>query len=97
MTQKIYPPTIFFTMFPNKEKKSDNHPDFNISAKVGNEFVSCGAAWKKVTEKGTFVSISIDVETSKKLIIEKLASLTSAGTEIPFTDTPEAVDPFADM
>ncbi len=89
---KNYPPTFFLSIFPVKEKKNEKSPDFRISAKVGNEYVNAGSAWKKQSDKGMYLSLSIDCDIAKKLIIEKMNSLTSAGNPVPFT--PDPTDPF---
>lgn len=89
---KNYPPTVFLSVFPTKEKKNDKSPDFNISAKVGDKFVTCGAGWKKTGEKGMYLSLSVELDVMKKLIIEKSNSLPSSGLPMPFADEPK--DPF---
>lgn len=89
---KNYPPTVFLSVFPTKEKKNANSPDFNITAKINGEFKSCGSAWKKTAVSGPYLSLSVDMEVMKKLVIEKQATLTSDNKPVPFTE-PEK-DPF---
>ncbi len=88
-TPKQYPATVFLSVFPVKDKKSEKAPDYRLTARVNGEFVNAGSGWKKVTEKGTYLSLSLDVEIAKKLIIEKTATLQSNGKPIPFTDEPK--------
>lgn len=40
------------SVFPNKEKKSDNHPDYSGSVRIdGKDYWLSG--WRKISEKGT--------------------------------------------
>lgn len=86
-----YPETFQIMLFPTKEKKNERSPDFRISAKIGDDYKEAGAGWKKVGKNGPFLSLSVDLEVAKKLILEKLNPTTSKGEPIPFTE-PE--DPF---
>lgn len=46
-----------FLIFKAKEKSSDKSPDFNITAKVGEKFVTIGAGWNRKSKTGTpFIS-----------------------------------------
>lgn len=94
-TNKNYPPTVFISIFPTKEKKNANSPDFNVTAKIGEDFKTAGAAWKKQAVSGSYLSVSLDLEVIKKLIIEKQNTLQSNGKPMPFTDEP--TDPFAGL
>lgn len=91
--QKTYPPTVFLSLFPTREKRNETSPDFNMSAKINGEFKYIGSGWKKTSGTGPYLSLSVDMESLIKLIKEKQATLTSAGTPVPFTE-PEK-DPFA--
>lgn len=95
MENKNYPPTFFLSLFPTKEKKNANSPDFKISAKVGTEFVDAGAGWRKQGAKGIYLSLSVDIEVAKKLIMEKIEAMPSSGQPIPFEEP--AKDPFDGM
>lgn len=86
---KQYPATVFLSVFPVKDKKNEKSPDYRISAKIGTEFKDAGCGWKKVTERGTYLSLSLNVDIAKQLITEKMATLQSNGRPIPFTDEPK--------
>lgn len=76
--------TISVMCFQNNKTK-DTQPDYVVRAKVGDEFIECGAGWKKTSSKGTvFLSLSLDAEGLKKAYKDKYDKLTSAGTPIPF-------------
>lgn len=47
-----------FSLFKN-EKKQDNHPDYKLSAKVGDKYVEIGAGFIKEGKAGKFISISL--------------------------------------
>lgn len=49
----------YFNIFPN-EKTKDTQPDYNISAKVNDKYETVGACWKKVNEKGHYLSCKVD-------------------------------------
>lgn len=40
------------SIFKNKYKKADNHPDYKITLKIGDKFVNYGALWIKQTKNG---------------------------------------------
>lgn len=44
-------------VLPVKDKKSDKSPDFRVTAKVGEQWVEIAAAWKKSSEKGSYLSL----------------------------------------
>jgi len=44
-------------VLPVREKKSEKAPDFRITAKVGEKWEEIGAAWKKVGDKGAYLSV----------------------------------------
>lgn len=50
---------INFAIFPNKKEK-DIRPDYRVSARIGEEYVSIGAGWKKDGKNGSkFLSIKL--------------------------------------
>lgn len=51
-----------FSIFKNDNKKKDTHPDYQLSAKIGDEYVSIGGAWKKPTKdgEGTYLSCKLN-------------------------------------
>lgn len=45
------------SIFKNKYKKAETHPDYKITLKIGDKFVNYGALWIKKTKGGeTFLS-----------------------------------------
>lgn len=49
-----------FSIFKNTNKKEGSkEPDYNLSAKIGEEFVDIGAAWIKEGAKGKYFSIAL--------------------------------------
>lgn len=49
-----------FALFKVKEKKSDNSPDYELSTKIGDDFIQVGAGWIRESKKGTkFISIKL--------------------------------------
>lgn len=75
--------TISVMCFQNNKTK-DTQPDYVVRAKVGEEFIECGAGWRKTSSKGTmYLSISLDADGLKKVYKDKYDKLTSAGTPIP--------------
>lgn len=81
MNPKKLPIALFVNSYKGTDEKA---PDFKASIKIGNEYVSCGAGWKKESSKGTkFLSLSLDIDALLPEIKARLAMLTSAGTPIP--------------
>ena len=75
--------TISVLVFVNTKTK-ETQPDYKISAKVGTEFIDCGAGWKKLSAKGTtYLSLSLDADALKQVYKDKYDKLTSAGTPVP--------------
>lgn len=49
-----------FIIQKNSYKKNDNEPDYRLVAKDGDEFISCGAGWKKTDKNGNaYISCSL--------------------------------------
>lgn len=42
-----------FAIFKAKEKKNPNSPDYNISVKVNDKYLTIGGAWLKDTKDGS--------------------------------------------
>lgn len=42
-----------FSIFKNKFKKSENQPDYKMSAKQDDKFIEIGACWIKQSKDGT--------------------------------------------
>jgi uncharacterized protein (DUF736 family) len=40
------------SIFKNKYKKTDKHPDYKITLKIGDKFMNYGALWIKETKNG---------------------------------------------
>ena len=40
-------------------KEKDNQPDYSISAKIGEEYVTIGAGWIKESQNGKFISCKL--------------------------------------
>lgn len=50
----------FFNVTQNNRKEKDTHPDRNLSAKIGEEFVDIGGGWLKKNKNGaTYLSIKL--------------------------------------
>ena len=70
-------------LFVNNKTK-ETQPDYQVRAKVGTEFIDCGAGWKKESAKGTkYLSLSLDADALKQVYKDKYDKLTSAGTPVP--------------
>lgn len=54
-----------FAIFKNNDKKSDKQPDYTISVKVGEKYVTAGGAWLKEGKSGKFFSCKLS-ETYKE-------------------------------
>ena len=48
-----------FAIFKNNEKKNDKQPDYTISVKVGEKYVTAGGAWLKEGKTGKFFSCKL--------------------------------------
>jgi hypothetical protein len=48
-----------FSIFKTKEKKSEKSPDYTISTKVGEEYITIGAGWIKEFTGGKFISCKL--------------------------------------
>lgn len=48
-----------FSIFKAKEKKNETSPDYNLSAKIGEEYVNIGACWIKDGKAGKFMSCKL--------------------------------------
>ena len=48
-----------FAIFKNNKKEKETHPDYTISAKVGEEYVTIGGAWLKEGKSGKFFSCKL--------------------------------------
>lgn len=48
-----------FSIFKAKEKKNDKSPDYNISFKVNDKFVTAGGCWLKDGKGGKFISCKL--------------------------------------
>ena len=49
-----------FAIFKNNNKKEGSkEPDYNLSTKIGEEFVDIGAAWIKEGKNGKYFSIQL--------------------------------------
>jgi hypothetical protein len=48
-----------FSIFKVTEKKSENQPDYKISAKIGEEFVEVGAGWIKDGKSSKYISCKL--------------------------------------
>lgn len=49
-----------FSVFKNKEQKSEKSPTHSLSTKIGEEFVNIGSGWTKDTKGGDkFVSVQM--------------------------------------
>ena len=49
-----------FIIFKNSKKEKDNHPDYRISIKVGNDYVDGGGVWLKEGKSGKFFSCKLN-------------------------------------
>lgn len=52
-------PIKSFAIFKNNKKEKEAHPDYTISAKVGEEYVTIGGAWIKEGKSGKFFSCKL--------------------------------------
>lgn len=77
-TNKNYPPTIFLSVFPAKNKKNQNSPDFNVSVQINGKYENGGSGWKKTAVNGPYLSLSVDMEKLKQLIREKMGNMPEA-------------------
>lgn len=48
-----------FAIFKNDKKEKDNQPDYTISAKIGESYVTIGGAWVKQGKSGKFFSCKL--------------------------------------
>ncbi len=48
-----------FAIFKNQNKKDEKHPDYRISAKIGEKYEDIGAGWIKEGKSGKFVSCKL--------------------------------------
>ena len=48
-----------FAIFKNNEKKNDKQPNYTISVKVGEKYVTAGGAWLKEGKTGKFFSCKL--------------------------------------
>ncbi len=55
-----------FSIFKNTRKEKETQPDYNMSAKVGDEFVDIGACWLKDGKSGKFFSCQLKKEYQDK-------------------------------
>ena len=49
-----------FTIFKNTKKEKENHPDYRISIKIGDEYVDAGGVWLKEGKAGKFFSCKLN-------------------------------------
>lgn len=49
-----------FVIFKNNNKSKDNHPDYRISIKIGEEYVDAGGVWLKEGKNGKFFSCKLN-------------------------------------
>lgn len=55
--------TTFFSCFKNTEKTADNQPDYNLTAKIGDNFEPIGAGWiKDMKGGGKYISFQLNEE-----------------------------------
>lgn len=73
-------------VFPNDKKDKETSPDYSLSGKVGTEYKRAGAGWRKDKNGKKFLSLSLDVEVLKEMIMEKINSVNSDGSPVPFSD-----------
>lgn len=78
-----------FAIF-KREKKNEKEPDYNISMKIGEKYVTVGGCWLKEGKSGKFFScklsnaygdkegysITTDIETNAKVDAEKAGEAT---------------------
>lgn len=83
--------TIGVLLFKTKEKKNEKSPDYSASGVTKDKkFCDIGAGWKKISAKGdTYLSLSLDVEVLKQLIMDKMSTLNSDGSPQPDFRQPE--------
>ena len=48
-----------FNIFKVKEKKNDKSPDYNVSVKVGENYVNIGGCWLKEGKSGKYFSCKL--------------------------------------
>jgi Protein of unknown function (DUF736). len=48
-----------FVLLKNQNKKEDKHPDYRISAKIGDKYQDIGAAWIKEKNGNKFLSCQL--------------------------------------
>ena len=48
-----------FAIFKSKEKKNDKSPDYNISVKYNDKYVTIGGGWIKEGKSGKFISCKL--------------------------------------
>lgn len=67
-----------FAIFKAKEKKSDKAPDYTISIKVGEHYITAGACWLKEGKAGKYFSCKLsdgyttkDGKQTKGFVIEQ--------------------------
>lgn len=75
--------TIKVLVFKN-EKTKDTQPDYRVKAKLGGEFIDCGAGWVKDSKSGSkYISITLDTDILEKLYKEKYDKVNSDGSDQP--------------
>ncbi len=48
-----------FSIFKVQDKKKPTHPDYRLSAKIGDKYVNIGSGWIKEGKSGKFVSVQM--------------------------------------
>jgi hypothetical protein len=43
-------------LFKNEDKEKENQPDWRLTGKIGDKWITLGSFWKKEGEKGVFLS-----------------------------------------
>jgi uncharacterized protein (DUF736 family) len=81
-----YPQTISITVFPNDRKEKETSPDYSCSGKVGVEYKRMGSGWRKDKNGKKFLSLSLDVDVLKEMIMEKMNATNSDGSPVPNFD-----------
>lgn len=90
-------PTISITVFPNDKKDKETSPDYSLSGKVGTEYKRMGAGWRKDKNGRKFLSLSLDIEVLKEMIMEKMNTLNSDGSPQPNFDLKAKEEEFLDF
>lgn len=87
-----YSQTINVIVFPNENKAKENSPDYSLSGKVGSEYKRAGSGWRKDKNGKKFLSLSLDVDVLKEMIMEKINSVNSDGSPVPNFDVKKEED-----